>query len=130
MKCSNCNTELPDGATFCTQCGAALAAANGGAQLQQGEGKPRMLYIVLAVLAGALGIHNFYAGRTTVGITQLVATIFSFILFWFVWFLGIIFFPFLFISFFFLFVPFGIWVWAVIEAFTVKVDGKGIPFTA
>lgn len=34
--------------------------------------KSRLAYILLALFFGGLGVHNFYAGRTTRGLMQLV----------------------------------------------------------
>lgn len=34
--------------------------------------KSRTAYILLALFLGYLGIHNFYAGRTSVGVMQLI----------------------------------------------------------
>jgi TM2 domain-containing membrane protein YozV len=67
--------------------------------------KSRVAYILLAVFLGYFGIHNFYAGRIVPGLIQLLVTIIS----------GFI-------------LSFGTWIWAVIEAATVKVDGKNVPF--
>ncbi len=40
--------------------------------------KSRLAYILLAIFLGTLGIHNFYAGYTGKGITQLLITCISF----------------------------------------------------
>lgn len=37
--------------------------------------KRRMLYVLLAILIGTLGVHNFYAGRTGPAVAQLLMTI-------------------------------------------------------
>lgn len=34
--------------------------------------KTRLVYILLALFLGGLGIHNFYAGRTAIGVMQLI----------------------------------------------------------
>ena len=39
--------------------------------------KSRLAYILLALFLGFLGIHNFYAGRSGTGLTQLLLTIFT-----------------------------------------------------
>lgn len=64
----------------------------------------RLTYIILALLAGALGVHNLYANRTGVGLVQLVATV---VLCWTI------------------IVPLTIAAWALIEAFAVTRDGTG-----
>jgi len=111
MKCPYCSADLPDGSNFCTQCGKTLNAApqqqapQQQAAAPQGEAKSRTLYIVLAIVLGEFGIHNFYSGHTTYGIIKLVVTIFtSGILVW------------------------AAWGWAIYEAITVKEDANGVPF--
>ena len=67
--------------------------------------KSRVVYIVLALVFGEIGVHNFYAGFIGRGIAQLLITVLSFgLLFW--------------IS----------WIWAIIEICAVDHDGRGIPF--
>ena len=67
--------------------------------------KSRIVYIVLALIFGEIGVHNFYAGYIGRGVAQLLITVLSFgLLFW--------------IS----------WIWAVIEICAVYHDGKGVPF--
>jgi TM2 domain-containing membrane protein YozV len=73
----------------------------------------RLVYIVLAIFLGTLGIHNFVAGLTGRGWTQLIITIASVIL-----------------------TPctFGIsalgvaamFVWSLIDIVTIKTDARGI----
>ena len=72
-----------------------------------GTPKSRLAYILLALFFGGLGIHNFYAGYTGKGITQLLLCV---LLFWLVIPLIIV----------------GLWV--LIEIITVTKDAKGIPF--
>lgn len=64
----------------------------------------RLIYIVLAIFLGALGIHNFYAGRNKQGLIQLLITVLSFGM------LGII-----------------SWVWAIFDIINVTTDGAGNP---
>ena len=61
--------------------------------------KSRFAYIVLAILFGWLGVHNFYAGRSGSGVTQLLLSLFTCV--------GI----------------FPIWIWALFEALIVRHDG-------
>ncbi len=72
-----------------------------------GTPKSRLVYILLAFFLGGFGIHNFYAGYTGKGITQLLLCV---LLFWLVIPLIIV----------------GLWV--IIEIITVTKDAKGIPF--
>ena len=67
--------------------------------------KSRITYIILALLFGTLGIHNFYAKRTGCGITQLLLTILSF------GFLAVI-----------------SALWSLIEILAVDSDGNRVPF--
>lgn len=143
MKCEYCNNEIPAGASKCPSCGAPAPqqvvqqAAPQAAPMPQGaqptmqqpmyqapvinivnnQGgvyeetvapagpKSRLAYIALAVIVGALGLHNFYAGRTVFGVLQLALTVVTG---------GAL--------------AFVSWIWAVVEACTVKVDGEGVPF--
>lgn len=78
-----------------------------GVQIVQ-TAKSRGTYIILGILFGMLGIHNFYAGRYLRGALQLCSTC---ILGWFV--IG------LFITAF----------WVLIDLFTVTEDSEGIRLT-
>jgi TM2 domain-containing membrane protein YozV len=69
------------------------------------EAKNRMTFIVLGVLLGAFGAHNFYAGYRGKGVAQLLITLIS---------LG--------------FASPMTWIWAVIDVWTVDRDAKGIKF--
>ena len=69
--------------------------------------KSRTVYIVLGILLGHLGIHDFYARYTTNGLIKLLATL---LVGW-------------------LLIPlFVVWVWAIIDICTVSEDADGIPF--
>ncbi len=70
--------------------------------------KVRVIYQILAVVLGALGIHNFYAGYHEKGAIQLCATV---LLGWMVLPLLIV------------------WVWALVEVFTVTTEANGVPMT-
>lgn len=70
-----------------------------------GAPKGRIIYILLAVLLGHLGIHNFFAGYKRNAIIQLVVTIVT--------------------------CGFGAlvtWIWAIVEACTVTKDADGVDF--
>lgn len=67
--------------------------------------KNRMTFIVLGVLLGAFGAHNFYAGYRGKGAAQLCLSVLT---------LG-------------LGSPMS-WVWAVIDVWTIDRDGRGIKF--
>lgn len=61
------------------------------------------VYVVLALLFGTLGVHNFYADRAGSGVCQLILTLTGFGLF--------------------LTVP-----WCILDACLVRKDGKGFDF--
>ncbi len=69
--------------------------------------KQRIVYILLALFLGTLGVHNFYAGRTGVAVTQLLITL---LLGWLVLPLAAV----------------GIWV--IVEMCTVTKDASGRAF--
>ena len=64
--------------------------------------KSRVTYIILALLLGGIGIHNFYSGHIGKGIAKIVFTAFG------------------------VTAPIS-GIWALIEIFAVKKDGKGLP---
>jgi TM2 domain-containing membrane protein YozV len=66
--------------------------------------KDRTAYVLLAIFTG-IGIHNFYAGNTTLGVIQLLLVLGT---------CGVLWIP--------------VWIWCIIEAIVVKEDGKGVPF--
>lgn len=65
--------------------------------------KSRLTYILLALLLGMIGIHNFYAGYFWTGIIQLILTLTGF---------GIIF----------------TFIWVICDILFTTKDGRGIPF--
>ncbi len=77
--------------------------------------KSRVAYIILAVFLGNLGIHNFYAGRTSSGIAQLLITVISI--------------PLMFacIGFVTFWIPY---VWSLIEIIVVEEDGNRVPMAS
>lgn len=84
--------------------------------------KSRIVAGILGLFFGALGVHNFYAGRTTLGIIQLLVTLVSFPL------------CFIIIGFFTLT---GVAIWAFIESIMYFIgsgsyayDGHGVPMQA
>lgn len=67
--------------------------------------KSRTVYVLLGILLGGLGIHNFYAGHHVRGAAQLLLTV---VLGWWL----II--PLIFVG-----------IWVLVEVFTVTEDGQG-----
>ena len=93
---------------FGTQPVAAVASAPVAAPMSfdpDPNAKNRMTFIILGVLLGAFGAHNFYAGYSKKAAAQLAITVLS---------IGLA-------------SPMS-WVWAVIDVSTVDVDERGIKF--
>jgi TM2 domain-containing membrane protein YozV len=105
MFCTNCGGEISDRAAICVKCGVPTSP-NGIHQIAGTSTKSRVVYILLGVLLGGLGIHNFYAGYTGRAVAQLLITLFTF---WLI--LPLI----------------AVWIWVIYEVCTVKTDGKGLP---
>jgi len=70
--------------------------------------KSRLIYIVLALFLGALGIHNFYAGYTSKGLIQLLATVLT----------GWLVLPLI-----------AVFIWSLIDICTVTKEANGVPMT-
>ncbi len=97
MFCHNCGNKLPDGSKFCDNCGTKLG--NAGAAPVEPQPQVRVnpfaepgesvnaygevqysscdsnVAALLSFLFGALGLHDFYCGKTSNGIIKLVLTI-------------------------------------------------------
>ena len=67
--CDKCGNKLNEGAAFCSKC---ANPVNGTTQVQ---GKSKIGAGLLGIFLGYLGIHNFYLGYTSKGITQLLLTL-------------------------------------------------------
>lgn len=128
-QCASCGGPLQPNATRCFKCGTSFAPVQPPPQQQQYVAPPppqvvyvqqnvprpahisdktRVAYIVLGLFLGGLGIHNFYAGRTTNGIIQLLITVCT----------GWLVFP-----------LFIVGVWVLLEIITVTTDGSGRTFS-
>ena len=104
--CSSCGSAIKAAAVVCPKCGVRNQSASQQPQPQVVPGKSRMGYILMGLFLGTFGIHDFYAGYSGRGVTQLLLTVLS---------CGVL-----------AFIPFT---WAIIEICTVKVDASGIPCT-
>ncbi len=69
--------------------------------------KSRLVYILLALFLGCLGVHNFYAGYTGKGVAQLLLTLLS---------VG--------------FLSFFVFIWVIVEICTVTKDANGVPMVS
>lgn len=96
---------MPIGDEFTTE-GRPYASAPQLTVITMPPPKSRLIYILLAIFLGGLGIHNFYAGRMGSAVAQLLITLLS---------CGIL--------------SIITWIWAIIDIITVKTDGEGRPFT-
>lgn len=108
--CVSCGVPTNDVQVICTRCHTPIGGnvGNIGSHIE-GAPKQRLTYVLLAViLLGGYGIHNFYAGRKSQAIAQLIIGV-----------LGVIFTAGI--------ATVGVWIWAIIEAITVKADGEGRP---
>lgn len=75
------------------------------ANAQGRQPKSRATYIVLGIVFGALGVHNFYAGYTGRAVAQLCLSVLT------LFYLGLI-----------------SWIWAIVEICIVDKDSAGIKF--
>ena len=66
--CSNCGKELDANIIFCSECGNKINSNNN--QL-----KSKIAAGLLGIFLGSIGVHNFYLGYTSRGITQLLLTL-------------------------------------------------------
>lgn len=119
MKCEFCGAELPMNCNNCPSCGApckCIQPTAGGQQNQQQnypgnaaypgvQPKSRVIFILLGLFLGCLGVHNFYAGYNGKGIAQLLITL---IIGWLV-------FPWVIVA-----------IWALIEIIAVDVDANNV----
>ena len=84
-----------------------------------GPPKSRMVYIILALFLGYIGIHNFYAGRFLPGLFQLIGVpligIILIVLTFLTGVAALLLVPFAFFAF----------LWPILEIVFVKKDGRG-----
>jgi TM2 domain-containing membrane protein YozV len=91
MFCSKCGKAIDANVAFCPYCGASTAAVSGGsggvnpnaaaAPVMAPAGaelKSKLAAGLLGIFLGHIGIHRFYLGYTTIGIVQIIVTIFTF----------------------------------------------------
>ncbi|MCK5848757.1 MAG: TM2 domain-containing protein [Caldisericia bacterium] len=103
--CQSCGGEINKEDVFCPYCG---AKQNNSQVRYMNRPKERLIYILLAIFIGTLGIHNFYAGYNKTGLTQLLITV---LLGW-VFGLGVL------ITF----------IWVIVDIISVTQDSDGVPF--
>ncbi len=72
--CANCGAQVAPGAAVCTNCGVATAPQKplGGSDNWVPAGKDKVVIIILCLLLGGFGIHNFYLGETKKGVLKIL----------------------------------------------------------
>ena len=98
-----CGHQYPTDYPHCPACG--LKADHAKSGVAGGGARSRSIYIVLALLLGGLGIHNFYAGHQARGLGQMALSMAGVILsplFWL-----------------------GAFIWIILDIVTVTADGEG-----
>ena len=76
--CSNCGSELKDGADICLNCGKIVNKSQPEEPINTNpNAKSKIAAGVLGILLGAFGVHNFYLGYTGKAIAQLLITLLS-----------------------------------------------------
>lgn len=103
--CPNCGVEIAAGQIVCVKCGVSLSGQGTSDASHDGNAKDKTTFLVLGILLGTLGVHNFYAGYTAKGVIQLCITVLS---------CGVL-----------SVIP---WIWGIVEAVTVDKDASGVPF--
>ena len=68
--CANCGKEVAENAEVCLSCGVAIKKSNSDYL----AGKDKVLIIVLLLLLGGFGVHNFVMGETKKGVTKILLT--------------------------------------------------------
>lgn len=75
--CSNCGSELKDGADICLKCGKIVNTAKATEINKDPYAKSKLVAGILGILLGCFGVHNFYLGYTSKAIAQLLITLLS-----------------------------------------------------
>jgi TM2 domain-containing membrane protein YozV len=93
MSCPECSTKVSDKAASCPSCGYPIAKTSQplNAELTSPQtgyssaptvtvSKNRGTFIILGLLFGALGFHNFYSGHNVAGAIKIVVLLVTFVL--------------------------------------------------
>jgi len=110
-RCKFCCEKVNFDAIKCKHCGSQLAGPQSmdaifHATFDSGKPKSRMIYVLLGIFLGGLGIHNFYAGNYPQGAIKLGVTLVSY--------------GWLYLA---------AWIWAIVEICTVRRDSSGNEFS-
>lgn len=107
--CPNCGVEVESSQIVCVKCGGALKGAQQQALGVGQVAKSKMIYLLLAIFLGEFGVHNFYAGYTSIGVIQLLVSLVGGVVT-----CGVS--------------TFAVWIWAIVEGITKDKDANGNPF--
>ena len=72
--CPNCGNEVEEQQAVCLKCGVALKSNNANTNPNS---KSKIAAGLLGIFLGSVGVHNFYLGYTSKGLTQLLMTVLS-----------------------------------------------------
>ena len=68
--CANCGKEVAPNADVCMNCGVAIKKAN-----KNLNGQDKIVLIIVALLVGGLGIHNFMMGENKKGVFRIIMSL-------------------------------------------------------
>ena len=68
--CANCGKEVAPNADVCMNCGVAIKKAN-----KNLNGQDKIVLIIVALIVGGLGIHNFMMGETKKGVFRIIMSL-------------------------------------------------------
>lgn len=79
MFCSKCGKEMSNESTFCSNCGQSIQGqtVQGQPYYPVDNRKSRLVAGLLQIFLGGCGVGRFYLGYTTIGVCQLLVTIFT-----------------------------------------------------
>ncbi|MFI3239569.1 MAG: NINE protein [Bacteroidales bacterium] len=73
MFCKRCGKEISDNAFACPQCGEPTnTTQKSNVNFSDASDKEWITTLLLCIFLGGLGAHNFYTGKTVIGIIQLL----------------------------------------------------------
>ena len=71
--CANCGNALNPNASVCMNCGVAVGGAGtAGGKQNNLNGQDKTMMIIMCILLGGIGIHNFMMGETKKGIFKII----------------------------------------------------------
>lgn len=70
--CENCGQPVTAGSDVCLNCGVAVKKSGASGDL---AGKDKTTMIIICLLLGGLGIHNFMMGETKKGVLKIVLSL-------------------------------------------------------